>query len=300
MACWTPVCKMFRWCANRKRLRANDENADTVALKHAEPPQPCHSSVGVPVCALFDIAHMTDMVALASCDPVLVTRLALVDRQRHGAICGGVLVRRVAEELGSKSLPWATACETYEQIALGLDVAQWIDAKPNRKAHVSFMYGGGIQVQRESLPLFDYVEKLTKRFGRLQIHADVHTGLGAPFGTAKPVASARGLSIRRELVRRSLDPSRISVKAWGRKITSRWSESEYTAARGELYFRLGAVEFPDRPAYYDLVNQPSAEPVSDSEDSSEDFMLGVPGESDSASESDASADAESHDSSIED
>lgn len=207
-----------------------------------------------PCTLLFsDLPDVADGLGAACGDPWLLGRLSIAAPDLRNVIGSRAFAVRRAAELRARGLSeWAGDCASLEQLAIGLDVESMCSA--HTKNHLYFAYGGGTDVQPITRRLLSSAAKITRRHPRIRVHVDSHTGAAAPSGIAQGVSQRRAEAVVEELVTRGVEASKLSHTAWGRRVSSRWSEPENeTAARAELYFRIDGLEFPRRPAYYGLV-----------------------------------------------
>jgi hypothetical protein len=219
---------------------------------------------------VLEIGTITQSLAIACCDPKVLVQLSLTQSDLHSMISQSGLAAEIARELHRHGASWAKGCKSLEELSMGIDVEGI--CSQNTKNHLYFQYGGGTNVRPLSKPLLDSAALLGRRYRQLQFQVDAHVGQTAPAGAATMTAQARATAIMVELGNRGLVQDRVSMRAWGRKVSSAWQEEEEdeTAARAELFFRLGGVEFPLRDAYYDLVPEDKKPPIGTIEEPSDD------------------------------
>jgi len=212
------------------------------------------------------IAHVLELPETAqglwtvSYDPCLLAKLSLTQRRLHALISSARFAACVVEELSSQGVPWARSCTDLKEVSLGMAVSR-ICARDS-KNHLYFPYGGGTQVLPATMPLLDDAAQLAQRYPLIHFSINSHVGAAAPAGIATAVSQRRGRAVMQELVERGVAEDRISVTAWGRRVSMMWSEPEIErAARAELFFSLGDVQFPLRAAYYDSVPSDQRPPV---------------------------------------
>eukprot|EP00931_Biecheleriopsis_adriatica_P057273 TRINITY_DN33978_c0_g1_i2.p1 TRINITY_DN33978_c0_g1~~TRINITY_DN33978_c0_g1_i2.p1 ORF type:complete len:276 (-),score=35.06 TRINITY_DN33978_c0_g1_i2:259-1086(-) len=222
--------------------------------------------------SILDLLHLSEIaqtLGIASCDPVLLARLSLAQSQLHAIVSTTEFAASVANELCSQGLLWAKRCNSLKEISLGIDVDS-ICSK-GTKNHLYFQMGGGTAVRPATKPLLDSAALLGRRYKGLLFHIDSHVARGAPAGMATSTSQSRATSVVAELANRGMAEDRTTVRAWGRKISSLWQEPEDgTAARAELFFSLGGVQFPLREAYYSLVPENQRPPIGTHEPPSDD------------------------------
>jgi len=100
-----------------------------------------------------------------------------------------------------------------------------------------------------------------KRFPRVHLHVDAHTGRAAPGGLARTCSLLRARVVKRALALRGVAERQLSSTAWGKQVAQHWSEpDDENAARAEVHFCMDGREFPPRSAHYRLVaHQPTPE-----------------------------------------
>eukprot|EP00931_Biecheleriopsis_adriatica_P078405 TRINITY_DN51866_c0_g1_i1.p1 TRINITY_DN51866_c0_g1~~TRINITY_DN51866_c0_g1_i1.p1 ORF type:complete len:268 (+),score=19.03 TRINITY_DN51866_c0_g1_i1:30-806(+) len=190
----------------------------------------------------------------ASGDPFLLAKLSSTRRSLRASISSPEFTAFAVADLLSQGVLWALRCQSLEEISLGMAVAKLL-TKPS-KNHLYFEYGGGTEVRAVTRPLLDETALLARRHPHIRVHIDSHVAWKCPSEIATKLSQERGDAVMNELMRRSLARERISVRAWGKRVSSVWSEPEdYTAARAELFCSLGGVQFPLREYYYDLVSE---------------------------------------------
>lgn len=200
----------------------------------------------------FELPDILDAVGLACCDAPVLARLACSSRSLATALLAARFAQRRAEDLVKHGLPWATNCRTLEELAVGFS-ATTLCSSPT-KNQLYFPYGGGLELRPLSRPFLVSVAALARRHTALRIQIDGHTGASAPSGIATKVSAKRARFVARELIDLGISEDRISVAAWGRRVSSLWSEADdERAARAELFFLFEEREFPARASYYDLV-----------------------------------------------
>ena len=93
----------------------------------------------------------------------------------------------------------------------------------------------------------------------LEVILDAHCGTLAPHGVAPQFSRLRGEVVRDEILLNYDNVDRIIVNAWGRRVVAAASLSDHRygdlAREGngwvEISFRLGGLELPERPSYYE-------------------------------------------------
>jgi hypothetical protein len=159
---------------------------------------------------------------------------------------------QVASNLQKAGIDGAEGCQSLEELAVSCSVADLCSSESAN--HLYFAYGGGTQILEETRPLLDKVVTLCRRHRELKILIDAHVGVGAPSGIATSTSARRCESVTQELVELGVRAGKVTKTAWGKRISSVWDEPEDdTAARAEVFFRIGSKEFPKRRDYYDLV-----------------------------------------------
>jgi len=221
----------------------------------------------------LELPHIIDDIGCACCDPCLLCRLAFASPSLHKLILPQDFAARLASELCRIGREWAKGCCTLEEIAVGQSVDRLCSRAPSLN-HLYFPYGGGLNVLAETRHLLHGAACLAKRHPLLTIQIDAHVGAGAPREIATSVSNARACSISQDLSNLGVRAQQITFTAWGKKISSKWSEPEDdTAARAELFFCLASHEFPVRRSYYDLApKEPRTQP--------EPHQLGTPQDND--------------------
>eukprot|EP00928_Gymnodinium_smaydae_P042374 TRINITY_DN28544_c0_g1_i1.p1 TRINITY_DN28544_c0_g1~~TRINITY_DN28544_c0_g1_i1.p1 ORF type:complete len:388 (+),score=74.67 TRINITY_DN28544_c0_g1_i1:47-1210(+) len=229
------------------------------------------------VARCFDLLDVIDSVGASCCHPWLLSRLSMASSSLRREISLPSFAKRRAAELAAQGMEWARRCSSLEQLAVGLLVARACSAESLN--HLYFPYGGGVDVTPGTRHLLSTTARIGRRHSNVTVHVDAHVGAGAPSGIATHVSERRARSVLEELTTRGLQENKLSYRAWGRLVSTRWSEPEDDrAARAEVYFRMNGVEFPSRPDYYDLVPE-AKRPVegqdgaaaSDSSDDEEQF-----------------------------
>mmetsp|Transcript_23047 Transcript_23047/g.36084 ORF Transcript_23047/g.36084 Transcript_23047/m.36084 type:complete len:315 (-) Transcript_23047:8-952(-) len=225
-----------------------------------------------PQCSILKVLELGEItlnLGSACCDPCLLGRLSVTQRTLHDIISAREFAVHVARALTSQDVPWAKACSSLEEISLGMDVEKICSRRT--KNHLYFQMGGGTSVQPVSKPLLNSAAALGRKHRCLSFHIDSHVAPGAPAGMATSISQQRASSVKAELGNRGIDEDRVSIRAWGRKISSVWDEpSDATAARSELFFILGGVQFPPRKEYYGLVAEDKIPPLGTTEEPSDD------------------------------
>merc|ERR1712137_657078 len=80
------------------------------------------------------------------------------------------------------------------------------------------------------------------------------------------ISQTRAISVMNELDARGIAKERQTFRAWGRKVSTLWSEPEDDkAARAELFFSLDGVQFPQPADYYNLLPQDQEPPICEAE-----------------------------------
>jgi len=194
-----------------------------------------------------------DLVA-SHCDPEALACLAACSKMLHGNICCTELVRRRAEDwqiVGEQS----ERCHHLEHLAFSLAMRELCD-QPNSH-HVLFGYGGGKTPLASAVPFLHSAASIAKRFPRAKVHVDAHAGVYAPsHRIADKCSLGRAQSIRQHLLAQGVAAAQISTTAWGKYVSSSWTEQDDRVARAEVYICLDAINLPDKPDYYDR-NSPS-------------------------------------------
>lgn len=223
----------------------------------AEPGTPAAGAVSPEVAVgpprFLELPDTVNALGAACCDPASLACLGLASSHLNGLILApssGFAARRAAE-LAARGLLWAKGCPSLEHLAVGLAVASVCGSVT--KNHLYFPYGGGTKVRPLTRSLLDGAAALARRHPRLCLHVDAHTGSRAPLGIATRCSGRRAHAVTLELAALGVETDRVSSRSWGRKVSSVWPDAEdHTAARAEIYFRLGGLEVPQRPAYYSL------------------------------------------------
>ncbi|CAE8609873.1 unnamed protein product [Polarella glacialis] len=201
---------------------------------------------------VFAIPYFADILGAACCEPYLLTRLSMTRRSLHNDISSADFAGRRTKELMKCGISGIQGCMTLEQIAVGMAVAKMCESPSKNRLY--FPYGGGTDVVRSTRPLLAGAAALAERHPQLRIHADGHAGAGAPTSIAKMCSLSRCKVVKRELMARGLCSERLTSTGWGKKVAMVDPETEdHLWARAELFFRLGAKEFPCRQDYYDAV-----------------------------------------------
>lgn len=121
-----------------------------------------------------------------------------------------------------------------------------------------------------SMRRVDALALVLQKFEDAILIVEAHCGTAAPAAIAPAFSRARGEAVSVEVIHSSFVTDtagvagRISVKAWGRRVTQRVAVSSHKfgdiarEGRGwaEVYLKLGDVIFPKRPSYYDGVQEP--------------------------------------------
>mmetsp|Transcript_18192 Transcript_18192/g.31948 ORF Transcript_18192/g.31948 Transcript_18192/m.31948 type:complete len:385 (+) Transcript_18192:48-1202(+) len=205
-----------------------------------------------PPVQFLDLPDVIDALGAACCDAVLLARLGLANSALYQVTFEeGFALRRALDlvKAGHKS---TAGCKSLEEIALG-QACHELCAGPTRN-HLYFPYGGGLEVRSITRHLLKGAALLAARHPQLCIHIDAHTGAGAPAGIATSTAKRRAQQVLNDLVALGVQREQISTTAWGKRVSSLWSEPEDdTAARAEVFLKLGNKEFPKRSDYYQLV-----------------------------------------------
>ncbi|CAK0896485.1 unnamed protein product [Prorocentrum cordatum] len=209
--------------------------------------------------AFLDLPDVVETIGETSCEPELLARLGMTSRQMWAHVGGLDFALRRAEELRRHGASWAEGCAKLELLALGLQVQR--SCSGPTKNHVYFPYGGGTDLMEPTIHLINEAAAVGKRFPRVRLHVDAHTGRAAPGGIARACSVHRARVVKRALRLRGVAERRLSSSAWGKQVAQHWSEPDgETAARAEVFFCMDGCEFPPRSAHYSLVaNQPSPE-----------------------------------------
>ncbi|CAK0851451.1 unnamed protein product, partial [Prorocentrum cordatum] len=202
-----------------------------------------------------DLPDAVEAVGAACCEPRLLGRLGAASRQLRASVgCPG-FARRRAEEMRGRGAAWAAGAQSLELLALALEV-QKLCVSPT-KNHVYFPYGGGTDLMDVTMHVLDGAAAVCRRYPRLRLHVDAHTGTGAPAIIARTCSLRRAKAVVHALASRGVGGERLSSTAWGKRLAAVWPEpDDDTAARAEVYFCMDGREFPPRPGYYGLVPDP--------------------------------------------
>lgn len=188
-----------------------------------------------------------DLVA-SHCDPEALACLAACSKMLYGNICCIELVRRRVEDwqiTGEQS----EQCHQLEHLAFSLAMRELCD-QPNSH-HVLFGYGGGKTPLASAVPFLHSAASIAKRFPRAKVHVDAHAGVYAPsHRVADKCSLGRAQSIRQHLLAQGVAAAQISTTAWGKYVSSSWTEQDDRVARAEVYICLDAIHLPDKPDYY--------------------------------------------------
>jgi hypothetical protein len=140
-----------------------------------------------------------------------------------------------------------------ESIAIALSIEKLVGGRS--KNYLVFQMGGGTTVLSESRPFLNGAIALARKHSQLQLHVDSHVAIGAPTYAVLSCSLDRCCSAIHACLEKGIDKKRLSFRPWGKKVTLVWSEPQHLGARAELFFRFDGKECPERPPYYDLVQE---------------------------------------------
>ena len=120
-----------------------------------------------------------------------------------------------------------------------------------------------------SMRRVDALARILQKFEDTNLIVDAHCGTAAPASIAPAFSRARGEAVRVEVLHSSYVTDmgdvagRITVKGWGRRVTQRVVVSSHKfrdiarEGRGwvEVYLKMGDINFPKRPSFYDGVQE---------------------------------------------
>jgi outer membrane protein OmpA-like peptidoglycan-associated protein len=208
-------------------------------------------------------------------DPSLMDIGDEEDAAENNSVIRNVIRARVMCFINSCSLPlppllnvpkdWSTQIKTLEQLAL---FELWYSHPFSRDNRIKFDFASSTVDEEYREDIVNLVE-IMNRFPSMSLQLDAHCGIAAPLPIAMPFSQHRGECVVAFICGdhgEHMDPSRISMIPWGKRIARRVARSDHLfgahAREGkgwvEVFFQLGGesegdtLVLPSPPAYYSI------------------------------------------------